>query len=422
MQFEEEYIRLLQEELIPAMGCTEPIAIAFAAAKARELLEVFPENIVIKCSGNIIKNVQGVVVPNTGNLRGIEVAAIAGALYGSSEKGLEVLRDIPNEKIVQIREKANSGLCTVYHLEDADPLEIHIIVQAGKTQAEVRLREKHTNIVYISKNGQVLLEKNSPEQEANAGGTAYESLTMDGIFDFSKNVEISRVKAILDRQIEYNHKIAEEGLSNDYGAAIGKTIIENTEGSVENLARAYAAAGSDARMSGCEMPVVINCGSGNQGLTVSLPVLIYAESLKAENDKRYRALLISNLTALHVKSVIGRLSAFCGVVSAASGAGAAITYLKGGDENEMKQAVSNTLAIASGMVCDGAKPSCAAKIAVAVEAAIISSNMALKGRTFQAGEGLVKKDIERTILAFGNMARNGMQQTDREILRIMLEQ
>lgn len=413
------YVNILKEELIPALGCTEPIAIAYAAAKAREVLGVLPDRIIAECSGNIIKNVKGVIVPTTKNLRGIEAAAIIGAIGGDSARELEVLTGVRQEHLEQAKLLIEKGICEEKVLNT--PAKLHIIISMfkGEESSVVEIIHKHTNIVRIEKNGQSILEiPHSMEEEAEKT-TDRESMNIGDIIEFANTVNIDDVREVLSRQVEYNTAISDEGLHRVYGANIGMTLLSVFGDDVKVRAKAAAAAGSDARMGGCEMPVVINSGSGNQGMTVSLPVIVYARELSVTTERLYRALCVSNLVAIHQKTKIGRLSAYCGAVSAATGAGAGISYLYGGGVKEISQTITNTLANVSGIVCDGAKPSCAAKIASSVDAALLACYMTMQGRGFGSGEGIVKDNIEGTIDSVGKLAKNGMQVTDEEILKIM---
>lgn len=418
-----QYINILEEELVPALGCTEPIAIAYASAKAREILGHLPDKITAACSGNIIKNVKGVIVPNTGNLRGIKASAIIGTLAGDASKGLEVLTSISQEDIAKTRQLVEEDYCKEERLKSKASLHILITAYKGEEYASVELMHTHTNIVRIIKNGQVVFDNPVKETDINTPLTDRSILSVDSIYDFANTVAIEDVKELLDRQIEYNLRIAKKGLSYKYGANVGSTLLkmEGTQ-DIKNLAKAYAAAGSDARMSGCVLPVVTNSGSGNQGLTVSIPVIIYAHKINVGQEKLYRALVLSNLIAIHQKTMIGRLSAYCGAVSAACGSGAAITYLYGGSLEQISNTITNTLANVSGIVCDGAKPSCAAKIASSLDAAIMGHYMAMNDNTFNPGEGLVKEDVESTIHSIGLLASRGMDKTDIEILKIMMEE
>ncbi|MDR9860273.1 serine dehydratase subunit alpha family protein [Treponema socranskii] len=418
------YVAILKTELVPALGCTEPIAIAFAAAKARDVLGSFPETIRVEASGNIVKNVQGVTVPNSGGLKGIDVAATLGAVGGDAEIGLEALSKITEEQIKKTKQLVDSGFCTCSLVDGKDNLYIRVTAKSGEDTAVVVVSEKHTNITYIEKNGNVLIDVKSTGVKNDAGNEANKSLlSVRDIIRFADEVNIDDVRAVIERQIEYNTAISKEGLAREYGAKIGRTLEKlYDKNDVRVRARAAAAAGSDARMSGCPLPVVINSGSGNQGMTVSLPVIEYAKEWNVPHDKLIRALVLANLIALLQKRYIGSLSAFCGAVCAATGAGCGITYLHGGDEDAVARTITNTLADVGGIVCDGAKPSCAAKIASAVDAAILGFELGShEGVAFKSGEGLVKESAEDTIRSFGRMGREGMRSTDTEILHIMLE-
>ena len=414
-----QYLQILKEELIPAMGCTEPIAMAYAAAKARAVLGKTPEKIDIVISGNIIKNVKSVIVPNTGGLKGITAAIAAGVAVGNADKQLEVLADVKQEDIPKIAEFMSSCQMTVMKSQSDKLLDIDLHLYAGSDSVRLRITDQHTNIVLIEKNGKVLFEAGSA---ANDGGETDRSvLNVQDIVDFAETVDIDDVRELLEKQIGYNLAISEEGLHGSYGASIGKTLIATRGEDVRVRARAQAAAGSDARMSGCELPVVVNSGSGNQGLTVSMPVIEYAAEIGASKEKLYRSLVLSNLIAVHEKQGIGCLSAYCGVVSAGAAAGCGIAYLCGGDLKTVTHTLVNALAITSGMVCDGAKPSCAAKIAAAVDAGILGYEMYCQGQQFRDGEGIVKKGVENTIRNVGRLGAKGMKETDLEIIRIMTE-
>ncbi len=415
------YVQILEEELIPAMGCTEPIAIAYGAAKARETLGTLPEKVLVKASGNIIKNVKSVIVPNTGGLRGIEAAAAAGIVAGESDRMLEVISQVGEREQEAIREYMKSHSICVEGLEGDRVFDLWVIVSAGEDQVKVRIANYHTNLVYLEKNGQVL--RNLPvEGEEENGLTDRSLLNVWDIFDFAETVDLADVQGVIGRQISYNMAISQEGLTGNYGANIGK-VLRNTYGSEDVVlrAKAAAAAGSDARMGGCEMPVVINSGSGNQGITASVPVIVYAEELGVSQDKLYRALVLSNLIAIHQKTGIGRLSAYCGAVSAGAAAGAGIAYLSGGGYQDIIHTVVNALAIVSGMICDGAKASCAAKIAAAVDAGILGYHMYQEGQQFYGGDGILSKGVEATLENVGRLGRVGMSGTDKEILKIMLQ-
>lgn len=414
------YETILRQELVPAMGCTEPIALAYCAAKARAVLGALPDRVFIQASGNIIKNVKSVIVPNTGGAKGIEAAAAIGITAGREDLELEVLSEITEEQKVFFREYLSCTPIKVSQAESPMTLDIVVTVYKGEESALVRIAGKHTNIVWIQKNGETVFDKPLPEQKQDTKEQdLYSLLSIEAVCEFAEHVDLEKVKDVLERQIDYNTKISDEGLKGDYGANIGKVILKSCGSDVRNRAKARAAAGSDARMNGCELPVVINSGSGNQGMTVSLPVIEYAAELKADKDRLYRALIIANLTAIHQKKGIGSLSAYCGAVSAGAAAGAGIAYLKGGDFTTIAHTIVNTLAITSGIICDGAKASCAAKIAMSVEAGILGYEMYINGQQFYAGEGLVSKGVENTIRNICTLGREGMKETDKEIIHIM---
>lgn len=417
----QKYVNILKEELIPALGCTEPIAIAYAAAKAREVLGTMPEKIVAECSGNIIKNVKGVIVPTTKDLRGIEAAAIIGAVGGDSSKELEVLTGVTQQHLDLAKTMIQKHVCEEKILNT--PAKLHIIVRMykGDQSSMVEIIHTHTGIVRIEKNDEVLLDVPHSQEENNDGQTDRSCLNVEDIIEFANTVVIDDIKDVLAKQVEYNTAISKEGLNKIYGANIGITLLSTYGDDVKVRAKAAAAAGSDARMGGCEMPVVINSGSGNQGMTVSLPVIEYAKELSVTTERLYRALCVSNLIAIHQKTKIGRLSAYCGAVSAATGAGAGITYLYGGGIKEISQTITSTLANVSGIVCDGAKPSCAAKIASSLDAALLACYMTMQSRGFKSGEGIVKDGVEGTIDSVSRLAKDGMQVTDEEILKIMID-
>ena len=415
------YVEILRRELICAMGCTEPIALACCAANARAALGTLPDRITVEASGNIIKNVKSVVVPNTGSRRGIAAAAGIGVLGGDETAGLEVISHVTEEKKEQLGSYLEKTPIEVRPLVSDQILDMIVTVYSGDSYAKVRIANEHTHIVRIERDGKVLLEKDPKPDTGTEEMQDYSLLTVEQIYDFAVTCDLDDVKPILKRQIECNTAIAEDGLKKDYGANIGKVLLK-TGTDVRTRAKAYAAAGSDARMNGSEFPVVICSGSGNQGLTVSMPVIVYARELNVSEEKLYRALLISNLVTLHAKTGIGRLSAYCGAVTAGAGAGCGIAYLLGGDEEDIAHTIVNTLAITSGIVCDGAKSSCAAKIATAVETGIFGYEMFKNGQQFYAGDGLVVKGVENSIDNFAKLAREGMRETDREIILMMTEQ
>lgn len=413
------YVQILKEELVPAMGCTEPIALAYAAAKAREVLGEMPDKVVIEASGSIIKNVKSVIVPNTDHLKGIPAAATAGIIAGKAEKELEVIASVTPEDCAKMKEFLAQIPIEVKHVDNGLTFEIGVTVFSGESYAKVRIVNYHTNIVLIEKNGEKLLEI-KVEGENEEGLTDRSLLDMKSIWDFVNTVDIADIYDVLHRQIEYNTAISEEGLRGNYGANIGSVLLDMEGTNIRTRAKAKAAAGSDARMNGCELPVIINSGSGNQGMTCSLPVIEYAKELKVSEEKLYRALALSNLVAIHQKTGIGRLSAYCGAVCAGAAAGTGIAYLCGGGYAEVTHTVVNALAITSGIVCDGAKASCAAKIAAAVDAGILGYNMYIRGQQFCAGDGIVTKGADETIRNVGRLGKDGMKETNEEIISIMV--
>ena len=423
------YVQILKEELIPAMGCTEPIAIAYAAARAREVLGREPDRVRIGASSNIIKNVKSVIVPNTGGMKGIEAAAAAGIVAGRAERKLEVLSQVSAGEKQAMRTFLASVPVAVEAVDEGIVFDIIVALHRGDDSAVVRLSHYHTNIVYIRKNDEVLLDNTGQEvlagcSDAESSGeqglTGRSLLTVADIFDFASTCDLADIRDVLDTQITYNTAISQKGLSGDYGANIGSTMLKFYGDGVRNRAVAKAAAGSDARMGGCELPVVINSGSGNQGITVSVPVIEYARELGTPQETLYRALALSNLIAIHEKTGIGRLSAYCGAVSAGCAAGCGIAFLQGADCKTISHTLVNALAIVSGIICDGAKPSCAAKIASSVEAGILGYHMYLNGQQFRSGDGIITKGVEATIRNVGRLGREGMRETDKEIVRIMM--
>ncbi|MGN8968190.1 L-cysteine desulfidase family protein [Intestinimonas sp. HCP28S3_D6] len=414
------YLRILAEELVPAMGCTEPISISFCAAKARELLGALPEAITVAASGNIIKNVKSVVVPNTGGRKGIETAAAVGVVAGDPNRELEVIASVTPEQREALGRYLETTSIQVLPADTDLVLDVTVTVRSGGHSASVRVANQHTNIVSMVKDGETLFEAPAVGcGTATAASPDRALMDFDDIFDFADTVDIEDVKPLLDRQIAYNTAISREGLQGDWGANIGSTLLKIYGDDVKVRARAAAAAGSDARMSGCELPVVINSGSGNQGMTVSLPVIEYAKELNSPPERLYRALTLSNLTAIYQKEGIGRLSAYCGAVSAGASAGAGIAYLLGGGRTEAAHTIVNALAITSGIICDGAKASCAGKIAAAVDAGILGYYMFLNGQEFHGGDGIISKGIESTLRNVTRLGKEGMKETDEEIIRIM---
>ena len=409
------FLDILKEELIPAGGCTEPIAIAYTAAVARKTLGCRPEHMDVYASGNLIKNAKGVYIPNGGELRGVDAAAILGALGGNADRMLEVLLDLPDGVLDETQALMQQNYCKVHVIQGSEALHLIVNVQADGQTAEVELKNAHTHIVRIEKNGESVFR--AEEDGTQDGFTDHSCLTVEKIVDFANTCDLADIEPTLQKQIDCNMQIAEEGLNNRWGVNVGKLYYENGK-----LLQAYAAAASDARMSGCNLPVVIVSGSGNQGATASLPVIVYAEKHGCSREQMLRALALSDLIALHLKSGIGRLSAYCGAVCAATGAGCAMTYLDGGTLEQIDQTITNSIATSSGMVCDGAKPSCAAKIATSLESAIMAHDLAMANRAFQSGEGIVMDNVEQTIDAVGCVASQGMHITDQVILNLMTQQ
>ncbi|NLD16440.1 MAG: serine dehydratase subunit alpha family protein [Tissierellia bacterium] len=409
------YIDFLKEELVPSFGCTEPIAIALAAAKAKEILGKNPDKIITNLSGNMIKNAHSVKVPGTDGRKGIEISVVAGALLGDPSKDLEVLANVDKSKLEHCDELIEDGFVEVNLVPDVTRLYIDIEMFSGDENAKVVVSDAHTNIVHIEKNGEVIFEKDVEDEEGR-----HIDLSFDKIYDFAKNEDYSEIKDILDTQIQYNLSIAKEGLENNWGSNIGSVILGmNSQDYFDKLA-AYAAAGSDARMSGCEMPVVINSGSGNQGITTAVPVIVYAKDNNYSDEELYRALVFSNLMSLYIKERIGKLSAYCGVVSAASSAIAGVGFLAGDSKEVLEGTISNALATNSGMICDGAKPSCASKIASSIRSASVSYRQAQANKDFDSGDGIVKSNLDETIITVGNIAKCGMKTTDEVVLEEML--
>ena len=415
----QQYIAILEEELRPAMGCTEPIALAYAGAKGRALLGQLPERIEVAVSGNIIKNVKSVVVPNTGGLRGIAAAVCAGVVAGQPEKELEVISQVSSEQCSQLRTFMGDVEILIRPADSDLVFDIDLQLYHGDDCARVRIVNHHTNIVYLSKNENVLLEL--PVEESSEDHLTDKScLSIKKIVEFADVLNVDDVRGCVGHQIEYNLAIAHAGLEGNWGANIGRVILRQQGQSLEKRACAHAAAGSDARMSGCEMPVIILSGSGNQGITASVPVAIVAKEMGASEEELLKAVVVSDLVTIHQKTGIGRLSAYCGAISAGCGAGAGIAYLRGGKFHAVAHTVVNAIAILSGTICDGAKPSCAAKIAAAVDAGILGYDMYLENQQFYSGDGIVTKGVDRTVTNVGRLAREGMRETDKTILEIML--
>ncbi len=418
----QNYTTILKEELVAAMGCTEPIAIAYAAAKAYQELGEMPDHIRVTCSGNIIKNVKGVTVPNSGGQKGIETAAVLGVVGGVADKMLEVLESVDDEARSKTKELVAAGICDVSLAENVPNLYIKTEMWTKDHKASVTIEEHHTDITEIEKDGRtIFIAVKSGENKEDSQKGDRTKMTLQGIIDYANTVDLADVEETLERQVRCNTAISQEGLDNPWGARVGKTLLENWSDDVKCCACARAAAGSDARMSGCPMPVIINSGSGNQGITVTLPIVTYAERWHLSKEKMYRCLLVSNLVSIYIKHYIGSLSAFCGAVSAACGAGAGITYMSGGSYEQIGGTITNTLGNVGGIVCDGAKPSCAAKIASSVHAALLAHYMSTSQKEFRGGEGFIESDVEETIKNMGYIGKVGMKETDKEILNVMID-
>lgn len=412
------YLDILQEELLPALGCTEPIAVAYAAANARSVLPGAPERLEVAVSNNIVKNVKSVIVPNTGGLKGIQAAAAIGAVAGNEKLALEVISSVTERDRESLRKFLAEKEILVKPAESTDGFDIRVDAFDGEGNHGVcRIQKTHTNVTLLAKNDVILLRRDDAQSDRQLANR--EMLSVEGILDFAQTCELEDIKPVLSRQIRCNSAISNEGLKTPYGANIGKLFTNRQD--LRSRAIGRAAAGSDARMSGCDLPVIINSGSGNQGMTASLPVLTYAEELQVGEEKTYRALALSNLLTIHLRSGIGTLSAYCGAVSAGSAAGAAVCWLQGGDYDAIAHTLVNSLAIVSGIICDGAKPSCAAKIACAVDAGLFGWEMYQNGQQFFGGDGIVEKGVENTIRNVSRLGRDGMRQTDDEIVKIMIE-
>ena len=419
-EIQQAYVSILRDELIPAMGCTEPIAVAYAGALARKTLGTVPHTVELQVSGNIIKNVKSVIVPHTGGKKGLKTAIAVGISCGDADQELEVISQVTEEQLADMERFLGTAAINIRESDSTCPFDIQVTVQGGGHSAYVRIIGHHTNVVSVRRDEEVLVNKPYIDGVVQAEENR-KLLTIRDIVAFANQVPLELVQDVLDRQIHYNMAIAEEGMKGGYGASIGRILIRSYGNSVQNRAKAYAAAGSDARMNGCELPVVINSGSGNQGMTASIPVIVYARECNVSQEQLYRALLVSNLVTIHLKTGIGSLSAYCGATSAGAGAGAGVCYLYGGDYDEIAHTVVNALAINSGMLCDGAKASCAAKIASAVEAGLLGMQMYMHDSQFYCGDGLVAKNVEDTIRAVSTIAREGMRSTDSEIIQFMID-
>ena len=417
MEHEALFLSILAEELIPAMGCTEPIALAYAAARAREHLSCDPERIVARCSGNMIKNVRCVAIPNSDGMIGIEAAVALGAFGGNAELGMEVLEAVGAADRRRVREFIESGACKVEYLDSDAPLHFILELVADGDTVSIEVRDAHMNVVSIRKNSELVYSKSGQSEVKSADRSA---LNIETIKNFSDTVEIAKIKKLFDRQIRYNMDIAYEGISGDWGLGIGRMIRSAYADGVVTRMKAYAAAASEARMSGCDMPVIINSGSGNQGIASSVPVIVYARENNIPQEQLYRALAFSALLTIHQKDHIGKLSAFCGAVSASCAACAAVTYMVGGTIKQIKATIDNTLANIPGIICDGAKISCAAKIASSIDAAMMAHFLAMQDKGYDAFTGILKEEAEETISCVGYIGKIGMRETDREIVKLML--
>lgn len=416
----EDYIKILESELVPAMGCTEPIALAYGGARAREILGGMPEKVIAKCSGNIIKNVRCVTIPNSKGLVGIEAGVLLGIAGGNAGKQMEVLEDVSDADIEKAKEMLKKGVCKVEFLDSPSVLHIILELYTEEHSAVVEIRDGHTNITSIRKDGKELLE-GAAKFEHDDTDERKVILNMENIKEFADTVELSKVQHLIERQITCNMAIANEGMKGGYGLGLGKLLVESYPDTTLNQMKAYAAAGSEARMGGCDLPVIINSGSGNQGIASSVPVVVYARIKQVNQETLYRSLVFSNLLTIYQKTYIGKLSAFCGAVSASCASGAALTYMVGGTLDQIKMTVENTLANIPGIICDGAKISCAAKIATSLDAAIMAHNLAMKNKVYAPYTGILQEDTPETISCVGYIGKEGMKQTDKEILKIMIE-
>lgn len=411
-----DYNNFLREKMVPAFGCTEPIALAYGASRARSILGEDPEKIIAKLSGNMIKNVNSVKVPGTDGRKGIEISLAAGAFLGDYNKKLEVLSSVDKSKLNMLDDLIKKGLVKIELVHEIKGLYIDIVMEKNGNKSRVIIKDYHTNIIYESINNKVLFENKNEDEKLESKI----DLSFDKIYDFAKSGNYKSITDILDKEIEYNYDIAVEGIENPWGANIGKMILEDAKDNYNDKLVAYAAAGSDARMSGCEKPVVINSGSGNQGITVSVPIIIYAKDHSIERDKLYRSLIFANLIGLYIKEGIGELSAYCGVVSAAAASVCGIAFMKDEDKDLIKETLKNALATNSGIICDGAKESCAIKIASSLKMSLFAYKQAKSGNSFKSGDGIVKDDVDDMIKTVGHIAKDGMRETDEVILKEMI--
>ncbi|KYH35351.1 serine dehydratase alpha chain [Clostridium tepidiprofundi DSM 19306] len=418
-----KFIELLKTEVVPALGCTEPIAVALAASKGIQALEKEAESIDVFVSGNILKNGMGVGIPGTG-MTGLDIAAALGAIGGNPDAELEVLKDITKEDVNEAVKMVEEGKVTIIHKNVPDKLYIEVICKTKEEYSKVVIKQKHTNIVLIERNGNAIFKDNSSEENVVTTTEDRDFATIDNIHEFAHDVELDDIKFLLE-SVKLNKNVAKEGLEGDYGLKVGKTIAENVKkgilcDDIQSYAMSLTAAASDARMAGCMCPVMSNSGSGNQGITVTLPIVAVAEKLESSEEKLLRALAIGHLTAIHIKTYLGRLSALCGATVAATGASVGITYLLGGNCTQAKYAIKNMVGNVAGMICDGAKIGCALKVSTCTSAAVQSALLAINDIVISEKEGVIDRDIEKTIKNLGTIATQGMNQTDNVILDIMV--
>lgn len=417
------YTAIVNRELRAAMGCTEPIAIAYCAALAVRALGCAPERCEAECSGNVIKNTNTVTVPNTGGMKGIRAAVLAGALFGDADRELEVLSGITPAQAEEIREKADRIQVSLKLLKSGHSLHIKVRCIAGENSAGAEIMDLHTGVTSITKNGEELYRQDESHPGENPpADQGAEGLNVQDILDYARQVDLSEIRGTLLLQAKYNSAIAQAGISGDWGSSVGKTLLQSRGDNDRTRIISGAVAGADARMNGCALPVIINSGSGNQGMTASLPVVERARQLGVSQDKMLRALAVSNLISIHQKTGIGRMSAYCGAVCAATGSAAGIAFLENAQDEVIRQTIVNSLAVTSGMLCDGAKSSCAGKIASALDGALLAYEMAKRDLGYLPGEGIVKENVESTIQGVGRIASQGMRETDIEVLNVMIQE
>lgn len=419
IELENQFINIMQEELIHALGCTEPIALALAGAIGRDVLTEDPTRVEIEASGNIIKNVQGVIIPGTKSLKGVESATVLGIFGGDAERGLEVLQSATEQDVERTKEYVTAGNSSVSLLETDAKLHFIIKMSNDKETSLIEIMHTHTNIVRVEKNGVNILFNPCSQDNFNSSLTTRKNLSVEKIHTFANSVSLDKVSDILKEQIECNLKIANEGLSSNYGVNVGSILLQSGGESIKEKLKAFGAAGSDARMSGCDLPVVINSGSGNQGLTITSPIYVYAKDNGFSDEQLYRALIVGNLIPIHIKTKIGRLSAFCGAVTAGIGVGAALSFINGGSVKDVCNTVKNGIASLTGMICDGAKPSCAIKIASSIDSGFMAFQLAKQGRVVESHTGIISECVEKTITNVTDIASQGMNHTDVLILDIM---